>query len=1280
MRVGVTPAESAGPGARAARLRAALIVLGSALLFGVLVWVAYELAAARVPQHRAALEELIRHETGLEVSFSELSLRWGWYGPEAVFHAVELGEPGGAALLRAPRLIVALDAWSIARTGRLEARRITLDSPDIDLSVAPAVAPRSAAPDRVPQATLSAGARLLAHWRGGRIDVVGGALRALGAADAPPLTFGIRYARLQRLGAEWSADALLLLPEPLGASAHFTLQVHGDPTLPERARGTLRVQGERLAFAGWRAPLAGLGLARYLPQSGSGNLELLAQFTAGGVVNAHGRLSAEGLEWAPAAPGAAVLALERLSGRWQFAHRGGQCHFSADSLELAATTPTGPAAVTPAEARAVAATAPTPASLTLDADAGGARAYGRVQHAPVAALASIARWLAAEPALRQVALEGDARQLTFYWSAQRPAGGRLVTYADLEDLTLATAAGEVRLSGLTAHVAGVDASLVMDLQGHDAQLAVAHTQPVVLDALDVGARLTVTAKDGAWRLSADDLEVRRGAMSVAGRGTFEGGMTGGPPQADLHVALREADVQLLTTLLSPRALATLGAAAQLTRGRIESGDFSWRGPLDSSPPWSAAPAGEFTGTLALRDASVAAREDSPGAEDIAADIDWRGPRFHAAIGSARNGSFRLSAASLEWDARGARALHFAGHLAGSAQQGLEWLRTHPRLAAWAPALADIDLRGDTLVDVEVSVPAASTRHSAAAPPRVRVTALLDGGTLQAVAGLPPIEALRGTVGFAAGQLQRSTLSGQWLGGPVSVGVAERREHGLTTLAISGRGVIDARQAMLAAGGNAENAQLAGNAEWSALLTLRGGADPSRSGWELHADSSLLGVVSHLPEPFAKPAGAALPLHLELQALRASGQLRVSLGDRLRAVAALTRSGDTWRIERGAVRLAASPPVLPQEPVMLLDGRLSRLDLPACLALWREAGRDAALPVLRAQMTAGELAAGAHIYAETRVVADAANGAGALELQSEGFSARVRWPASDESAPASAHLTRFDISQAADLTFAGALGRSLAPAAEIVIDDLQWQGSSLGTLTVTLAAHEDVIELRDMRLAGAATEGYASAHCQDTACHLTVSLASRDAAATLAAFGLRPDLDARSAHLEGELGWSPQAPIPLATLDGHLHMRLEDGTTRSAASGEPFPLFSVPALLARDPDAGDAVQPELRFARLTADYELRQGIASTSDLHFDGDAEILMRGRIGLVESDYDEQAWVLRGEDRLPAALRRLGPTPRVAAAWLSLRELFAGASPDPARATLRLRGTWNEPIVTPVE
>jgi uncharacterized protein YhdP len=150
-------------------------------------------------------------------------------------------------------------------------------------------------------------------------------------------------------------------------------------------------------------------------------------------------------------------------------------------------------------------------------------------------------------------------------------------------------------------------------------------------------------------------------------------------------------------------------------------------------------------------------------------------------------------------------------------------------------------------------------------------------------------------------------------------------------------------------------------------------------------------------------------------------------------------------------------------------------------------------------------------------------------------------------------------------------------------------------------------------------------------------------------------------------------------------------------GRSFPLFAVPALLRQSaaqsaraaqsmqvivPDASTSAgaTPQLKFAELEADFELNDGSATTSNLHFDGDAEIIMRGRIRFAQRDYDYTAWVLRGEERLPAAMRRFGASPRVAAAWMALRDFLSGPETDNSRAIVHLGGTWEAPSVGPVE
>src|ERR1700694_3096697 len=346
MSVRVTPAEpAAGPvalaagggGARPARpgVQWAAWLLGGAAILGALVLIACELAAARVPQHRAALEELIRQQTGLNVSFSELSVRWGWYGPEVVFRSVVLGEPGGrGALLRAPQLIVGLDAWRMVRSGQLQAGRITLVNPDIDLGAGADMRAGAPATRAGCEPLLTAGARLLSRWRDGRIDIQGGTLRWPLTGAPLPLTLSVRHAQLRRLASAWSADALVLLPASLGASAHLALAVTGDPARPTGSSGTLSFEGRMLEFAGWRQVIEYPPLERSLPQAGRGNLELHTEFAQGRILSADGKVLAEALEWRAPVATAAALTVDRLSGSWRLARLGARRRLEGDALEL----------------------------------------------------------------------------------------------------------------------------------------------------------------------------------------------------------------------------------------------------------------------------------------------------------------------------------------------------------------------------------------------------------------------------------------------------------------------------------------------------------------------------------------------------------------------------------------------------------------------------------------------------------------------------------------------------------------------------------------------------------------------------------------------------------------------------------------------------------------------------------------------------------------------------------------------------------------------------------
>ena len=1188
---------------------AALVAAGALAFFGV-VLLAYELAVARVPQHRAALERLVRAQTGLDIRFDELGLRWGWYGPEAVFRRVELGKPGrSTVLLRAPELVVGFDVWQTIRTGQLEAGRITLVAADINFGrpgFAGNASHASAEVSRRPEAL-----QILEGWQGGRVDLEGGTLRVPDPSGAPgPLTFQIRRASLRRSTSEWSGYGLVFLPERLGRTARVAVRLEGSLEKPAELSGSLRFEGRRLAFAGWRDLLGSVGnVQRYLPQAGGGDIALDVDFAGGRLVKASGKVSAAGLELAAAGEPHTSVKLDHVKGEWRLAHRAASWRLEVDSLELAH-------AANPLSSWSKG----LPGTLSLEAGVEGEWLRGTLDQAPLQPVAAIAHWFAPQLDLSAAGIVGTVRNVTFDWSAERAMGHRLLASARLVDVAIEPPSHGFSLTNLSGHVSGDETALATELNAHAARLELAQAPQYPLADVHVEARLQIDLDASAWRISTQKLELQHGKARLEVEGALSGDAAQAVPEIDARAELVGVDIPLLKRLAGDDSMSrTFGATfSQLAAGDVDDAQIELHGPLDSLPDTG------LRGEVALKNAVLSGGELWPEVRDLAVRVDWRGSR---------------------------------------------------------------------------------------------IDAVLDRARLRAVAGIPAIDALHGTLNFDGGNLRRSTLTGTWLGGPVTLNVGERRERGASVLAIQGRGVLDARQlALVATAGTVidQTRAPAGRAEWSGELAYLAGDDakPAHAAsvraasegissgegptqWRVKADSTLVGIVSHLPQPLAKSGEAALPLHVEAQGTATAAELRLNLGDSLYTVMSLKRRDDaTWRVERGNVRFGTKPASLPAIPVVLVEGRLGQLDLPAYVAAWQQLRAEPAAPPIRADLVAAEMLVAGRSYSDVAVSAERTDAGADLRLQSPEILGTAHWPtAPSMSHPARFHFARLNVPDGAAFAASAELVAALGPVTELSVDEIIWSGHSIGSAAATIESGGDAVNISDLHLTGSTQDVSGAMRCQNTACRLRFTLDSTNAAATLEDFGFRPDLAAAKATLDGDLEWRVGADQPpLETLVGRIDMRLQDGTTRSDPDpnpqGTPFPLLLVPALVngmgqpaAQTASLASSEPRGLRFASLEAGFDINQGEATTSNLHFDGDAEILMRGRTSLVARDYDQQVWILRGEGRLPAAVRRLGPTPRVAAAWLSLRELFTGSGRDEgSKAQLHLQGTWDDPIVVAAE
>jgi uncharacterized protein YhdP len=652
----------------------------------------------------------------------------------------------------------------------------------------------------------------------------------------------------------------------------------------------------------------------------------------------------------------------------------------------------------------------------------------------------------------------------------------------------------------------------------------------------------------------------------------------------------------------------------------------------------------------------------------------------------------LHVASLEasWAHGAVPDLRIEAMADGRIEEVLSWLSRSPTQGI-ATATRNLQARGRVAfhlhdVDLGPSPEPSAAQRGQRAQGALQLSTVIDADWVQVAPQLPPFESVSGTLTVRSGHLLHSTLTAKWLGGATILHLAERDRAG-AGLEVQAEGALDARELVAASGIDTGGARVAGRTPWTGELAW----DPELRAWHARADASFVGISSQLPDPLAKPEQQPAPFHVEVAASNGVGRARVAGESVSGAFELAARDDGVWLVKGGVLQFGGKGSGLAiaaargaaAKGMLELRGALDSADLPAWLLAWhRLAAAPEALPV-KADVKVGELTLAGRRYSDVTLTARSSHGT-ALKLDSAELAGTIDWPNEVAAqSPVKVHLERIDLQDSpAPLALAPLLG-ALGTSSEVQADDILWRGRSLGALDAHISLHGNVLLVDPLRFGGETQNLLATLRCRSAqGCRASFVVASHDAAQTLRDFGFRGDIDSMDAVLKGDLEWpSDTAPLDqawLASVSGRVSVALANGSLRALPDdgGVPFALLPVTALLGDSHAQGQAqmAEPALAFSRLSADYSLRDGIATTSDLQFDGDAEILLDGRIGLTTRDYDCRAWILLGGERLPETLRDFLSTPRLAAAWMALRDLISGT--DHASAELHLGGTWDAPEV----
>ena len=1300
-----------GRGLAARFWRAGAAVLAGLLIAAALVLGALRLAIARVPQNAARIQAWVEQQTDLRVEYDAIDARLRGFGPEVVLRGVRVLESDGSeALLRAREGSVALDLWSLFRTGELVAGRVRFAGPTLTVVryadgrirlLGQNERPMDRPPfdlDRLPAGRLVVEDATVTY-------------RDL-ATGAAPVTLTQMQVELRRQHESTAVAGSARLPDALGRSIDIRGDLRGSLEHFDALDAKIELKVDRLVLPGL-APFLPAWVAR--PTGGSGRVEGLVQFGKGTLTHARLDLGLDDvslvlptrnapavatltlsaperlagappmslplvtstIEQRPAATGPTTVHYPSLRGTVRLRHEGGEWSLRAQRLQFAAAggRPAAPAGV----GLRWRGNAATTFSTSLYAE--------RLQLADAWPLV-----LAFAPpgfdGWAGLAPSGEVRSLRAEVSRDRAgAWPRFTLSADVAEVGFAATGTRPGIAGLSGVVSGTDQSGRIALRS----AALAFNLPHLFRAPIAGAAVSADVdwrREGAqWVFTSGPVTVQHPHARATGTFEYRYERPGLSPLLAMDVEVESADVAHAGNVL-PYGIFGPGAVSWLVPafvgGRVEAGHVSYRGPIRSFPFRHGE--GDFSATASLSGVAVDYFPGFAPLEGGQGIVEFHNAGFIARLHGGEVGGLRLDHAEVGIADMHQTVVEIDAAVTGDLDRALPFAQKSPVGAMLGHQFMGLSGHGPANFAVKLHLPT----HDMATHDLV-IRTNLRSATVSVPALSAPAERVTGLFEIHNLDMRAHSLSGTMLGGPFELDV----EPGPLTRDVDASVLLHGRGRAAGVGlpafiGLPGAIRMSGQAGWKldGRIERQRGTEQWSSHYEVASDLAGLGIAA--PEPFAKAPVGSRPTRVGLGfSPRGLSEIAVDSGP-ARVRLALRESDDgRVRLDRGIARFDGRPPVLPDHAGLRFAGDWPEFDLGEWLALGSGGGPGALSEWLGPTEVHVEKA---RIYGFEFAQVDAS-----LRPQPAAIEVRVSGPMAEGNVTIPGSLEggspiRFDMSRlvlqpvhASGAEEAGKLDPRGLPALEFNVGDFAWQERRFGQLSAKIA--KDPQGLRLAELTATSPDCTINVHGDwlmegaGSRTRLAIELTSSDLGATSRALGIPGALEAKHTHAAANLTW-PGGPMGdiVARMNGTMEFALEHGQLRNVKPGAGrmlglTSLAELPRRLALD--FHDVTDAGLAFDTVRGDFEIRDGSAYTRNLLLKGPAlDVGLVGRTGLAAEDYDQTIVVSGNPTGAVTVAGALAAGPIGAAGGLLLSQIFKGQLRGLARVYYRVTGPWAAPVV----
>ena len=882
-------------------------------------------------------------------------------------------------------------------------------------------------------------------------------------------------------------------------------------------------------------------------------------------------------------------------------------------------------------------------------------------------------------------------------------------------------------SGLSATVDGSDASGKLTIKSHNMTLDAngAMREPLLFDNLT--GQLSWQREAGEWVIKLDNVAVSNDDLA----GNLYGGFhtkTGTLGVLDLTISLTRGDLRRAaryTPLVALDKKDNDWLNAAMLSGHTEDFRLRIKGNL-SDFPLDGKKDGLFEVSAHGEDVAVAFAEGWPIIKNISGEFSIRGNKLevHTPAATMLDANIRNLSITLPDMANPDMPMEIKGEAAANNQTFLDFIQQSP-VHGYINGFTDgMNASGDGQLDLFARIHLLSDK-----PVNITGTLRVKNSDIDMGAGAPILRNTRGTLSFTESGMQAKDISANILGGPAHLDVMTA-EGGVVNASVQGRADLDVLH-------NTESHPLLdylhGGTNWNAKLSL------VNKTAQIVVNSSLQGIRSTLPPPFAKRSNEVWPLHIEKKNIAEhQDKITAQLGKLVNMDLQRSEENGVSVIKRGMIvfgepvkladaatgknapstglrtgySAALKPAALAaSKPGIWVSGKLPVLSLQGWEGVFAStlpnkdgANTDAALPLTGGNLHIDKLI-GYGLSLNDMQISVAKRGAGVAAQfsgtdlngeviwQPHGFgeagkvSAQLRnlyWHPDDTPAPLSPKTTTTALNQADVLPPSPPVPGEL-PALELAVEDLQFKGKHIGRLEITGHPEGQDWRLRRLRLTNpdgsVSGDGIWHGEQGNTQTELNLALEISNAGKILARSGYPDTVKNGSGKLLAKLNWDGQPDaFNYAKLNGTLTLDTGKGQflKMDPGMGKLLSVLSLQALPKRIAlDFTDVFSDGFEFTNINGHATIKRGVMETQDLHIDGSsAKVTMKGSVNLNNETQDLRVEVLPTLGNSVSLLSAFAAGPVVGIGTFIVSKMLGNPLDKLISFEYNISGTWNDPKI----